>query len=99
MSKKVSKLEKEAKAYEQKSMSKKALAERNKAQRGTALISTATKTFKSAKDYNRQAHKQDTRKALAWQGTSARTHKAHRQRDTQRVQQQSKQTLDKTYKE
>ena len=47
-------------------MSKKALAERNKAQRGTALISTATKTFKSAKDYNRQAHKQDTRKALAW---------------------------------
>lgn len=62
MSKKISKLEKQAKAYEQKSMSKKDLAEFNKAQRGTTLINTATKTFKSAKDYNRQSVKQLVRK-------------------------------------
>ena len=65
MSKKVSKMQKQAEAYRVKSMSKKALVEQNKAQRNVSLISTATKTHKSAKDYNRQARKQDLRKTLA----------------------------------
>lgn len=65
MSKKVSKMQKQAEAYRVKSMSKKALAEQNKAQRNTSAINTGTKTHKSVKDYNRQASKQDLRKALA----------------------------------
>ena len=64
MSKKISKMDKQAKAYRQKSMSKKALDEYNKAQRATVTMNTSTRTFKSAKDYNRQALKQEMRKAV-----------------------------------
>ena len=57
-------IEKQAKEYLKKSMSKKALAERNKANRGVAEISTATRTFRSAKEYNRQAEKAEVRRAI-----------------------------------
>ena len=58
------KIEKQAKEYLKKSMSKKALAEHNKANRGVSEINTATRTFRSVKDYNRQAVNMELRKAM-----------------------------------
>lgn len=61
---KKSKMDKMVEANRKKSMSKKALDEYNKAQRTVVSMNTGTRTFKSAKDYNRQAVKQELRKAV-----------------------------------
>lgn len=61
---KKSKLDKMAEVNRKKSMSKKKLAEYNKAQRSTVSMNTGTRVHKSVKDYNRQAVKQELRKAV-----------------------------------
>ena len=62
MSKK-SKTQKDVEKYRKQSMTKKALKEYYKKDRG-AVFTTSSTTFKSGKEYNRQRAKQDTRKAL-----------------------------------
>ena len=64
MANKKSKLDKAVEANRKKSMTKKALAEYNKAQRSVVLMNTGTRTHKSAKDYNRQQIKHELRKAV-----------------------------------
>lgn len=61
---KKSKLDKMVEADRKKSMTKKALDEYNKAQRSTVSMNTGTRIHKSVKDYNRQALKQELRKAV-----------------------------------
>lgn len=61
---KKSKLDKMIKINRKKSMSKKKLAEYNKAQRNTVSMNTGTRVHKGAKDYDRQREKQATRKAM-----------------------------------
>lgn len=63
MNKKPSKLDKQVKANRKKAMTKKALDEYNKAQRAGVRWNTGTRVHKSVKDYNRQAIKQELRKA------------------------------------
>ena len=62
--KKMSKLDKQVKVNRKKSMTKKALDEYNKAQRTSVSWNTGTRVHASVKDYNRQATKQATRKAM-----------------------------------
>lgn len=52
------------KTLREKSMTKKSLDEYNKAQRMHIEWNTGSRVHKSAKDYNRQAVKQATRKAI-----------------------------------
>lgn len=60
---KKSKLQKDVEKYRKQSMTKKALKEYYKKDRGEVFTSSST-VFKSGKEYNRQKNKQETRKAL-----------------------------------
>ena len=58
------KKEKEAKELLKKGMTKKALRERHSAQRVLVGMNTGTRTHKTAKDYNRQKAKQETKRMV-----------------------------------
>jgi len=61
---KKSKMDKMIEENRKKRMTKKALAEYNKQQRGVSGMNTGTRVHKSTKDYDRQREKQTTRKAM-----------------------------------
>ena len=56
-------IQKEGEKWLKQSMTKKALKEHYKKDRNRALFDTSTKTFKSAKDYDRKREKQRAREA------------------------------------